>query len=416
MGGGGLVQIVANGAQDIYLTGSPQITYWKTIFRRHTLFAIESIEQTFSGTVGFGKKVNTTISRNGDLITDVFLEITMKRNTANGTPYYPAEALLADVELEVGGQRIDKHYADWYRIYDSLFRKDDEREQYKRLTNFHENDANGAVRRFYVPLIFFFNRSPGLALPLIALQYHEVRLWFNFSPASYVMGVDGSDNNLTVQCFVDYVYLDVEERRRFAQVSHEYLIHQLQFTGDESITPGASVVNKGQKIVFNHPCKYIAWVLKNPAFHGQYIGLDTNENQYMDTANVYNEALGPLNSAKLVLNGHDRFSERRGSYFNKVVPWQTLRGRVPAGVYLYSFALKPDEFQPSGTCNFSRIDHAELRMSVKKANVLSVKAAQVITEDETVGGATNLTQLKIFAENYNVFRIMSGMGGLAYSN
>ena len=160
------MQLVAYGAQDIYLTGSPQITFFKTIYRRHTNFAIESIEQTFNGTVGWGKKVSTTISRNGDLITDVFLEITLKKS---GDTFYPAEALVSDIELEIGGQRIDKHYADWFRVFDSLFRKDAEAKQYRRLTDFVDGEAVGTVKRFYLPLIFFFSRSPGLALPLIAL-------------------------------------------------------------------------------------------------------------------------------------------------------------------------------------------------------------------------------------------------------
>lgn len=116
--------------------------------------------------MGWGKKISTTISRNGDLITDVFLEITLKKS---GATFYPAEALLSEVELEIGGQRIDKHYADWFRVYDSLFRKNEEAEQYRRMTDFVDGEAVGTVKRFYVPLIFFFSRSPGAALPLIAL-------------------------------------------------------------------------------------------------------------------------------------------------------------------------------------------------------------------------------------------------------
>lgn len=142
---------------------------FKTIYRRHTNYAIESIEQTFNGTVGWGKKVSTTISRNGDLITDVFLEITLKKTGNANSTFYPAEALISDIELEIGGQRIDKHYADWFRVYDSLFRKDAEADQYRRMTDFVDGEGPNTVKRFYLPLIFFFNRSPGLALPLIAL-------------------------------------------------------------------------------------------------------------------------------------------------------------------------------------------------------------------------------------------------------
>lgn len=121
--------------------------------------------------MGFGKKVSCTISRNGDLITDVILEITLKKDTSKGaSTYYPAEALIQDIELEIGGQRIDKHYASWFRVYDSLFRKNQEKEQYRRMTDFVDGEANATVKRFYLPLIFFFNRSPGMALPLIACE------------------------------------------------------------------------------------------------------------------------------------------------------------------------------------------------------------------------------------------------------
>lgn len=405
MGGGGLMQLVAYGAQDIYLTGSPQITFWKTIFRRHTNFAIEPIEQTFNGTVGWGKKVTTTISRNGDLVTDVFLEITLKKT---GDTFYPAEALIKEVELEIGGQRIDKHYADWFRVYDSLFRKDDDRDQYRRMTDFVDGEAVGTVKRFYLPLIFFFNSSPGLALPIIALAYHEVKLIVQL--ASEVDGVSTADADLSVTCFADYVYLDAEERKRFAQVSHEYLIHQLQFTGDETAAVTATNSSQNVKLTFNHPCKYLAWVVKGPK-HGQYTGKSTAD---LPNLNTYAEAFAPVRTAKLQLNGHDRQVERKGSYFNLVTPYQTLRARVPAGIYLYSFALKPDEHQPSGSCNFSRIDQATLSLSYKQATAATL--ANVTSEDVTTTAAQNLSALKVFAQNYNVFRVMSGMGGLAYSN
>jgi hypothetical protein len=402
------MQLVAYGAQDIYLTGSPQITFFKTVYRRHTNFAVESIEQTFNGSVGFGKKVSTTISRNGDLITDVFLEITMRKT---GGTAWPAEALIESVELEIGGQRLDRHYADWFRVYDSLFRQNDERAQYRRMTDWVDGEANQNVKRFYLPLIFFFNRSVGLALPLIALQYHEVKL--NISFANSVDGVSTSDSDLTVQAFVDYVYLDTDERRRFAQAPHEYLIQQLQFTGDESVAPSASAAKSHNiRLNFNHPVKFLAWVFKGPK-HGQYTSINT-----ADYANVatYAEALAPLHSAKLQLNGHDRFSERRGSYFNMVQPWQTLRTKAPAGVYMYSFSLKPSESQPSGTANFSRIDNATLSIQTKQAPADHTLLSNIVAEGNMLTGGTNLTALKIYAENYNVFRIMSGMGGLAYSN
>ena len=412
------MQLVAYGAQDIYLTGNPQITFFKVVYRRHTNFATESIEQTFNGTAGFGKKVSCTISRNGDLITDVFLEIVMTK-TAAAKSWWPAEALIKEVELEIGGQRIDKHNATWFRIYDELFRKDDERASYARMVDFtpEEQAATGTVKkRFYLPLIFFFNRNPGLALPLIALQYHEVKLNLTFEDTT-IMADAGIkvDEGIDVKLFVDYIYLDTDERRRFAQVSHEYLITQVQHTGDE--TSAVSATNNSTqnlRLNFNHPCKYLAWVFANPAKHGHFAGNATSRN-------VTSEVLAPLLKAKLQLNGHDRSSERHGAYYNYTQPYQYLRALPRAGVYLYSFALKPDEHQPSGTCNFSRIDNATLVLTYKKATANASAAANVLVaastfDDGAAGENNDLKALRVYAENYNVLRIMSGMGGLAYSN
>lgn len=170
------MQLVAYGAQDIYLTGNPSITFWKSVYRRHCSFALESIEQTFNGTVDFGKKISCTISRNGDLVSTMFLEVTLKKSAA--ASYYPAENFIKEVELEIGGQRIDKHYADWYRVYDELFRTGDEKIAYRRLVDFDRPVAGsdtGVIKRFYVPLIFFFNKSAGLALPLIALTLQRAK-------------------------------------------------------------------------------------------------------------------------------------------------------------------------------------------------------------------------------------------------
>lgn len=244
------------------------------------------------------------------------------------------------------------------------------------------------------------------------MQYHEVKLNIQLADSTEIAGI--ASDTISVVPYVDYVYLDTDERRRFAQVSHEYLITQLQFTGDESVSIAATERSQNVRLNFNHPVRFLAWVARGSTY-GRFTGAP------VDAANVanlnsYAESLAPLKSAKLQLNGHDRFSERKGSYFNLVQPFQTLKARVPAGVYMYSFALKPDELQPSGTCNLSRIDVATLNLTWKAANKTGNLIANVDTEDVTVAAATDLSALKVFAENYNVLRIMSGMGGLAYSN
>jgi len=375
------MQLVAYGAQDIYLTGNPQITFFKVVYRRHTNFAMESIEQTFNGTVGNGNRVTCTVSRNGDLVHRMWVEATVDVATNPGTNV--GHMLLNEVELEIGGQRVDKHYADWLQVWSEL-----------TVTSAHQNGYNTMVgssvaastgNKLYVPLQFWFCRNPGLALPLIALQYHEVKV--NVTFGAQVKNTADQTSTVTLQSaslWVDYVYLDTDERRRFAQVSHEYLIEQVQFTGDESISSN----NPKIRLNFNHPVKELIWT----------VGLTANvTGNYTDNA-VMATGVRPVSNAKLQLNGHDRFAQRNGDYFNLVQPYQH-HTRTPSslGISVYSFALKPEEHQPSGTCNFSRIDNATLNLTV--------------TDNAAAGSV-----VKVFAVNYNVLRVMSGMGGLAYSN
>ncbi len=571
--GGGLMQLVAYGAQDIYLTGNPQITFFKVVYRRYTNFSMEAIEQTFNGTADFGKKVTCTISRNGDLIHTIFLQVTLPsvQSTENSSYFrwvnYVGHALIKSVEVEIGGQRIDKQYGDWLNIWNELAQQPGLKEGYDNMvgntisltgTGLRGTDAT----TLYVPFQFWFCRNVGLSLPLIALQYHEVKINLDFRPKNecYVTTGQQVGNcqlvNSTLDSFcvpsleaaslyVDYIYLDTDERRRFAQVSHEYLIEQLQFTGDESTVN----TNVKVKLNFNHPCKELIWVvqrddviklgynqwtnytdnfdldtgwgsvnpltgLPNPnsaVFSNVEQGtdpfpyvatqqLDTEYADYLkqldvtldhansdDPHNVgsgdfgsstgswsdhnspYNHAgtgatqhgmtnphqipsmttpiaqslmgngnnfdasffpgantnnlaptdfaalttaadfgdhagMGPRNAgrnpvvrAKLQLNGHDRFQERLGSYFNLVQPYQFHTNVPSTGINVYSFGLKPEEHQPSGTCNMSRIDNCTLQLQLTPLAALGSK-------------------IRVYATNYNVLRIMSGMGGLAYSN
>ena len=382
------------------------------MYRRHTNFAIESIEQTFNGAVGFGRKVTCTVSRNGDLVADVYLQLQL---TKTGDTFYPAEQFIDEVELEIGGQRVDRHTADWFRMYDNLFRAGDEREQYRRMTDFIDGESVGTTKTLYVPLLFSFCRNPGLALPLIALQYHEVRLNFQFAKAGTIPGVESTaSTDPKASCWIDYVYLDVDERRRFAQSSHEYLIEQVQYPGPEPVSIDAnSKTPKPLRLNLNHPCKFLAWNVRHDTQHGLYTGADPT-----DVANIgtYKEALAPLYQAHLSLNGHDRFQARAGSYFNVVQPFQTLKTKPAAGVYMYSFCMRPNEHQPSGSLNMSRIDQATLHLVFRQANVVTSgnSIAAIQDEEHTSTNCQDLKFLRVYAVNYNVLRIMSGMGGLAF--
>ena len=423
---GGLMQLVAYGAQDVYLTGNPKVTFFQAVYRRHTNFAMENIEQTVNGTASPSGRVSVTVARNGDLVGDMYVELKAKSSLATITSdttadsCWAAERAIKDVELSIGGQRIDKHYQKWWRLYSELYLDESKKASWGKMTT-----AVGS--QVFLPLIFFFNRNPGLALPLIALQYHEVRLDFDLSD-KFAIYTDGT----TFKVWANYIYLDTEERRRFAQKGHEYLIEQVQHTGVDTVTAGDGTVGKTKQVrlSYNHPVKELVWCLsENDDRQGLWnfttkaadteIVLESNvnaiaaSNAFIATSmsgapmlkvgdgggsSKFTEAaVGTVGQMKLVLNGQDRFKEQSGKYFNQVQAFNHHSGSPYPGIYSYSFALKPEEHQPTGTCNFSRIDNAQVSIVTNTGN-------------------TDQTTLNMFAVNYNVLRIQSGMGGLAFSN
>jgi hypothetical protein len=557
---GGLMQLVAYGAQDVFLTGTPEITFWKVSYRRHTNFAMESIEQTFQGQADFGRRVTCTISRNGDLCYRTYLQVTLpeiNQQMINTTGDFKdgvyarwldfiGEQLVAQVEVEIGGQRIDRQYGDWMHIWNQVtLTKEQQRGYYKMIGNTTAltyitdptfanvsgpcSSASGPSQvcaprnalpetTLYIPLLFWFSKNPGLSLPLIALQYHEVKINLDIRPIGECLWAVGSlyrtlgTANVTMayqqslvaaSLYVDYIFLDTDERRKMAQNPHEYLIEQLQFTGDESVGSSSNKI----KLNFNHPVKELIWVVQPDAnvdycssldasqilfktlgaqpfnytdaidalpnaihafggpnetagsnafiatnglfqMPGAIDGLTSNQgatqNWYNSTnfANIsstpaatgnqipFNNQQGggaisgsyvsdagtfvlsetaldmhcwgenPVVTAKLQLNGQDRFSEREGSYFDVVQPYQHHTRNPDTGINVYSFALRPEEHQPSGSCNFSRIDNAVLQLVLSAGAVAGVSTAKV----------------RVYAVNYNILRVMSGMAGVAYSN
>tara|TARA_B100001758_G_scaffold213998_1_gene198780 strand:- start:253 stop:1515 length:1263 start_codon:yes stop_codon:yes gene_type:complete len=418
---GGLMQLVAYGAQDVYLTGNPKVTFFQAVYKRHTNFAMENIEQTVNGTASNSGRVSVTVARNGDLVSDMYVELkakgsVLKTATAAGAldDCWAAERAIKDVELSIGGQRIDKHYQRWWRLYSELYLDESKKATWGKMTSPAVNDG-----QMFLPLIFFFNRNPGLALPLIALQYHEVRLDFDLS-SEFSSYSDGT----TFKVWANYIYLDTEERRRFAQKGHEYLIEQVQHTGTDALATAGNT--KQIRLSYNHPVKELVFCADRGSVSAANLWNFTSTDVFVTTdagaqlatglssvtptalsgapqlivtegaAAWTEEASGPVDTFKLVLNGQDRFKEQTGKYFNAVQPFQHHTGSPAPGVYAYSFALKPEEHQPTGTCNFSRIDNAQVAIKTK-------------------AGAT-ATNLNMFAVNYNVLRIQSGMGGLAFSN
>ena len=485
--GGGLMQLVAHGAQDVYLTGDPQITYFKVVYRRHTNFSMESIQQQFNTTPTPGQKTSCIVSRNGDLIGAMWLEFKLATGNNNNLGF---ASYINQVSIEIGGQKIDTHYGRWLDIWDDLTTDANKDEamltmlgntssQYTlkqgdaaetataNLTMSTANDGNVIKIRgitshpgdvevtsdYYngdsivtispatnpagetitvtrtasnmfnlsvdvgvlglgndtdytitiiddadkvngtapttstidntkmgdcfalLPLSFWFNRNVGLALPLIALQYHEIKLNIDFADTTVWTPTTGC------RLWIDYIFLDSEERKRFAQMSHEYLIDQVQ---REQFDVGSDQT-KRLDINFNHPVKELVWVAENA------------DGQRQDD----------ITQVQLKLNSHDRFYPRCGEYFRLQQPYQFHSTVPPAeDIYVYSFALRPEEHQPSGTCNFSRIDSCQMTITRYGRT--------------TLGTAVNSTPLSnkvyLYGINYNVLRVASGMAGLAYSN
>lgn len=555
------MQLVAYGAQDVFLTGTPEITFWKVSYRRYTNFAMESIEQTFSGQADFGRRVTCTISRNGDLAYKTYLQVTLPEinqslvtgtaSTTNGVFArwldFIGEQLIAQIEIEIGGQRIDRQYGDWMHIWNQLTMSSEQYSGYCKMVGHTTQltyitdptfaDIAGpcassggpgqvcAPRKalpettLYIPLLFWCCKNPGLALPLIALQYHEVKYNIDFRPigeclwaVTNLTSTSSTNNQVTAayqqslvaaSLYVDYIFLDTDERRKMAQNPHEYLIEQVQFTGDESVGSSSNKI----KLNFNHPVKELIWVVQPdanvdycaslqptsilyktlgaqpfnytdaidalpPAIHAfggqletsgenafiyntgstpgifqmagaldagaiaastgtatygfkQTAGWDDyqpflNQDSNADAGGISGSTVSdagtfvlaetalnmhcwgenPCVTAKLQLNGQDRFSEREGSYFDVVQPFQHHTRAPDTGINVYSFALRPEEHQPSGSCNFSRIDNAVLQLILSNAAIGGVSTAKV----------------RVYAVNYNVLRVMSGMAGVAYSN
>ena len=382
--GGGLMQLVAYGAQDIYLTGNPQITFFKVVYRRHTNFSMEAIEQTWNGSATSNGRCTATISRNGDLVHRMYLQVDATGGAGRDNP---GADFITNVELEIGGQKIDKHSGDWMEAWAELTEPNPSGTVANNTTTAtlfqlmsgmggYNSETNVVPASVYtVPLQFWFCRNPGLALPLIALQYHEVKVILEHQIATSFASISSH------KLWADYIYLDTDERRRFAQVSHEYLIEQVQ---EQSWSATSQDLN------FNHPVKELVWRQKGTSNSG-----GDGDNSLAGSGNW-----------QLKLNGHDRFAARDAKYFTRTQVWEhhsgaggldsqagnNGAGRFNDSIAVYSFALKPEEHQPSGTCNFSRIDNAQLTCS-------GTPGADIV-----------------YAVNYNVLRIMSGMGGLAYSN
>lgn len=592
---GGLLQLVAYGAQDLYLTGNPQITFFKVVYRRHTNFAIESKRLQFNGTPNFGSSSVCNIIKGPDLLHKLYLDITIDSGKVNcEAGDYKAfrwlnwlgHIILKKVSFNLGGTEIDKHDGEWYHLWNELSQNSEKAEAYAEmvgntpnLTHIHTTNkvnAGGAYNLFdgttesytfklRIPLQFWFTKSPGLALPIIALNHSDLSVEIDFreldkciwathhnstnyrsSIASGIFSTVPSFDQTYI--YADYIYLDTDERKRFAQSAHEYLIEKVQIG---SVTTKSNSASISYTMNFTHPVKELIWVIRQNDFTNSkftqsrgghqyynyttefdYTGFtgtpepytgtgmaggrrpqnlwhglsgvtlpyyaneyepdlsesytttssgwygDTNDSSantavsassaarlrmgydrvkayHVDIASDSNgstdpyttksldrfigstssiqnngyttelasnltipapylgnwgpsgnntrlldQGKNPVASAKIVLNGTDRISDRDGFYFNVQQPYDYHTSCPAPGINVYSFAFEPEEHQPSGSCNFSRIDNASIE----------------VTLDSSISSGDKTSEMKVYAVSYNILRIMSGLGQLAYAN
>ena len=423
---GGLLQLSAIGNQDIILTGNPQITYFKNVYKRYTNFSIESKPNLFTGEAKFGDTIECIINKSGDLLRDMYIEIelpTLKQNqthnstTSNYVGYVNgvANALIESVELQIGRQTIDKYFSDWSDIHSELHMSESKKKLYNRMIGYFNTEgtleknaishtSKTKFKRFYIPLYFWFNRNPGLSLPLIALQYHEVSLIIKLRNINEIVKSDIALGNQILdtegniarinKCIVwsDYIFLDTKERRIFAQSSHEYLIEQTQYTEKEISGENTNIF---VDLHFNHPVKSLYWII----IRNENLEINTKTGNSIFKYSS-KELSDTFDQCKLLLEGMDRFGARSADYFRTIQPYNHFKRGPNKYLYTYSFSLDANNYQPNGTCNFSRLESPQLSF----------------TFDKDRGLDEGPRKIKIYAVNYNLLKITSGMAGLAYSN
>ena len=413
-GGGGLLQLVARGKQDVFLTGNPQITWFKMVYRRYTNFAIESMPMYFDGTPDFGKRITCLVPRRGDLLGQIILEVTLPalKLSSDQSPasYVNAigHSLIQEISIEIGEQEIDKQTGEWMEIWSNLTTTEETRfgfyDMIGKVDGYVPPTLYGPLK-LYIPLRFWFCKNPGLHLPLLALQYHPVRINLTLRPLQQLFYSDqlvANCDSTTVnpvsitdmQLWGDYVFLDIEERRRFVANSHEYLIEQVQYTPSIGLNP--SITTIPVRVEFNHPIREFIFVLQKNVMESYHEWFNYSSLAISESG----QRTDLLTSAVLQLDGQDRFQERDAGYFRLVQPWQR-HTVIPNEdyLYLYSFALRPEELQPTGSMNASRID-----------NII-----WLLTMNQTTNPARGNCSARVYATNHNVLRVVDGFGGLLFT-
>ena len=451
-GTGALMQLVAIGAQDKFLTAGASITFFQTAHRAHTLFAMEDIEQLFTGTLGWGKTAQCQLSRSGDLCYGLYLQVQLPALTrqmfldANDHQTVTqvawtnsvGHALINTVTLTIGSVQIDKHYGRWLNLWSELTEKEEHRMGLNEMLGREESDIGlvgnaDTPRTLYVPLQFWFCRHLGAALPIVALSYHDTLIKMEladlnalvvyltaagerYRPTTPVAKIENNAVELTkLSLFAKTIYLEGDERTRFAKQDHTYVIEQLQYNGQEAISDFHTSHEKQIRLNINHPTKALYFTAqhaenyKEGPCNNDWFNYSSNAPGSRNPA--YSKDL--LDTAQLRLNSHDRFAPaRQASYFRLMQP-AAHHTRIPKKhIYLYSFAISPEQSQPSGSCNFSRIDNAQLILRSNDTSKLpDSNAVHGVASWATIPG-----KYDVWAVSLNQIEIKGGMCGIKYAN
>jgi hypothetical protein len=408
-----LTQLIATGVEDAYVNGEPSMTFWKSSFARATRFALQSVAHVVD--LRLPGYTSMVVGRNGDLVHGIMLQIdVVVENPA--LSFYPAEQLVRSVQLRIGGQLIDTIDSTWMRLRSELFMGVDERETYNAMGNLGYTDPVGSVRTLYLPIPFWFADDASKALPIVAMQYHDIRLDFQFEDPANIPGISAVSK---MTAWVDYALLDATERSWFAQNDHTYLIEQTQAITSPVALSTTAQLSYSVKLGLNHPVRYLVFACVTGA-HGVF----TASGKPFES----NEAYAPIDEAKLQINGIDQFDPRPGGYFRLVQPWQRIRGAgsglagsstavgsAPScGVYMYNFGINAGGRTPAGTFNMSTVDTVSLQLSFKAASATA--ASGVMDMHTTVEAAASaITGVRVFARNFNVLKVQGGFGGVLFS-
>ena len=405
----GALQLNFIGPQDKHLTGNPQMTYFKSVYKKYSNFAKDTKKLSFENKVQYGSEHICVIPYDGDLLSDIYLyielsELVSSNNNENWAGYINGlgYSIIESAEIQIGGLTIDTLDTNWLDIYNELFdqRSDTLIGKFNTDITLQENNT---AQKLYIPLPFWFSKNSGSSLPIIALRNHEIKIKIKFRNLNEIIKSDISTFSpttpiITANILANYIHLDTNEQKYFTNNSHEYLIDQLQTLSDTNIT--SSTNTKKIPLDFSHPIKSFYWVILNDTNHSQNMKTGNNWLSYTSSNSLYSET---FNSAKITINGQDKMISMDASYYRNVLPYETQMYFPRKYIYSYSFSLYPGQYQPSGSINYSRIQKANSHLELTFNNT------------NTIGGSTN-GKIRVYGINYNILKIEKGQGGLLYMN